>query len=141
MRFFAMCILIAAAVTCSPNTCRGGPSYIDLEVATAPARVSFGAGYERYNADWTGDTWGIGLGRVEQNRYYVRAGYLLGRHLLVTGSLGVADSDTHQIEADQEFGALIALRLTPWGASALEFEVLTPPVTRFSLTLITPLCR
>jgi hypothetical protein len=275
MRFFALCVLIVAAVTCALNTCRGGPyavqdepSYIEPDTGTAPARVSFGAGYERYSADWTGDTWGIGLGRFEQNRFYVRAGYLLGRRLLVTGSLGAADaatldpflydahprgpteygfqvfgelsllatplgappgrrgaaldvlvglsafgpyrtefdgyvysdwqggevdftarleiedmweasaaalmrvgnstftsrfgwmlyrsramrsvsietawgagSATRQIEAEQEFGALIALRLTPWGASALELKVLAPPITRFSLAVSTPLCR
>ena len=275
MRFFALWILIVATVTCSPNICRGQPyaaadepSYLEPEPGTAPARVSLGAGYERYNADWTGDFWGIGLGRIEQNRFYVRVGYLLNRRLLAAGTLGAADAatsdppfhDAHprgpteygfqvfgklsllatplgappgrrgaaldllvelsafgpyhtefdgyvysdwqgeevdftarleiedmweasaaallrvgnstvtwrfgwmlyrsramrsvrietawgadsgirQIEAEQEFGILIALRLTPWGATALEFEVLTPPTTRFSLALSKPLCR
>jgi hypothetical protein len=275
MRFFALWILIVVAATCSPNTCRGRPyaaadepSYLEPEAGTAPARVSLGTGYERYNADWTGDIWGIGLGRMEQNRFYVRVGYLLCRRLLVAGTLGAADaatsdppfydghprgpteygfqvfgnlsllatplgtppgrrgaavdlvvdvsvfgpyhtefdgyvhsgwededvdfsarldiedmweasaaallrvgngtftwragwmlyrsramrsvrietawgadSSTRQIEAEQEFGMLIALRLTPWGATALEFEVLTPPTTRFSLAVSTPLCR
>jgi hypothetical protein len=275
MRFFALWILIVAAATCSPNTCRGQPceaadepSYIEPEAGTPPARLSLGAGYERYNAEWTADIWGMGLGKIEQDRFYVRVGYLVGRRLLVTGTLGAADAatsdplfyDAHprgpaeygfqvfgnlsllatplgvppgrqgaaldllvglsafgpyrtefdgyiysewqceevdftarlaiedmweasaaallrvgngtftwrfgwmlyrsramrsvrietvwgadggrrQIEAEQEFGALIALQLTPWGATGLEFEVLTPPTTRFSLALSTPLCR
>jgi hypothetical protein len=101
MRFFGMCALIAAAVTCSPNTFRGGPyaaeeepSYLEPGAGTAPARVSLGAGYERYNADWTGDFWGIGLGRIEQNRFYVHVGCLLGRRLLAAGTLGAADAAT-----------------------------------------------
>jgi hypothetical protein len=275
VRSFAMCVLIAAAVTCSPNTCRGRPyaveeepSYLEPDAGTAPARVSLGAGYERYNADWTGDFWGIGLGRIEQDRFYVRVSYLISRRLLAAGTLGAADaatsaapfhdvhprgpteygfqvfgklsllatplgvppgrrgaaldllvelsafgpyrtefdgyvysdwqgeevdftawleieemwegsaaallrvgngtltwrfgwmlyrsramrsvrietawgadSGTRQIEAEQEFGVLVALRLTPWAASALEFGVLTPPITRFSLAVSTPLCR
>lgn len=275
MRFFALCVLIVAAVTCPLNTCRGGPyaaedepSYLEPDTGTAPTRVSLGAGYERYNADWTGDFWGIGLGRIEQNRFCIRVGYLLSRRLLAAGTLGAADaatsdppfddahprgpteygfqvfgklsllatplgappgrrgaaldllielsafgpyctefdgyvysdwlgeeldftarleiedmweastaallrvdngtftwrfgwmlyrsramrsvrietawgadSATRQIEAEQEFGALIALRFTPWGASAVELKVLAPPTTRFSLALTTPLFR